>query len=174
MNFKKLLSILMIAILGCILFTGCGSNQKEINKKQDEMINQLKGTNGELKELTEGEFFNSLAGVAPGSKIFYILNKDKEINRDQSLAIEMNITKDNKKTEINDFVNKTIKVTGYLEKNLVDMRYSNLLIFMYVDGKSTGNSISYVIKDNKLEHKDTLIDEEYYDAFQKAKKEKKS
>ncbi|MCS4461862.1 hypothetical protein JTS90_11345, partial [Clostridium botulinum] len=170
----KILSILMIAILGCVLFAGCGESKKEVNLKQDEMIKQLKGTNGEMKELTEGEFFNALAGVAPSSKIFYILNKDKEINRDQSLAIEMNIAKDNKKTEINNFVDKTIKVTGYLEKNLVDMGYSNLLIFMYVDGKSTGNSISYVIKDNKLEHKDTLIDEKYYDAFQKAKQEKKS
>lgn len=166
---KKILSILLSCILG-FAFIGCNSQQKSFDKRQDEMIKELKGDKGEAKELTEGTLFNSLAGTAPNSRIFYILNKDKEINRDQSIVVEMNIDKDDKETEITNFVDKVIKFGKYSEEDLVTMGYSNLLILMYVDGKFVGNSISYIVKDNELDIKDTLIDEKYYDDFQKASK----
>ncbi|MCW6110347.1 hypothetical protein [Clostridium sporogenes] len=171
---KKILYVLLSIVLTLTLFAGCGSHQKELNERQDKMIGELKGNSGEMKEVTSGTFFNTLAGVAPGSKLFYILNKDKKIHREQSLVIEMNIDKSNKETEITNFVDKTIKSLDYLDEGLISMSYSNLVFLMYVDGKFTGNSISYVIKDDKLENKDTLIDEEYSDAFNKATSNSKS
>lgn len=166
---KKIISILLSCVLCLTLFAGCGSHQKSLDEKKNEMINNLKGKDGKTKELTEGTLFNSLAGTAPNSKGFYILNKDKEAGSKQSIIIEMNIDKDNKETEIADFIDKTAKLVHYFEEDLVAMKYDNLLILMHIDGKFKGNSISYIVKDSKLEIKDTVIDEEYYDDFKKAK-----
>lgn len=168
---KKVLAILLSLILSTTLFVGCGSNQKELNKNQDDMIQQLKGKDGEMRKLTEGTIYNTMAGVAPGSNSYYILNKDKELNRDQSIVIELNIDKTDKEKEINEFVDKTIKATDYLEKDLA-FEYTNLLILMYINGKFTGNSISYVVKNDKLEHKETKISDDYWDVFQKLKDNK--
>lgn len=167
---KKLIAILLSCILGTTLLIGCSSNQKELDKQQDELIQNLKGKDGEIRKLTEGKIYNTVAGVAPNSNSYYILNKDKEYNRDQSVVIELNVDRSNKEKEVKEFVDKTIKVTEYLEEDL--SLYTNLVILMYVDGKFTGNSIIYKISDYKLEHKDTKISEDYWDAFQKVKNDK--
>ena len=167
---KKLPVILLSLFIASSLLIGCGSNQKELNKQQDEIINNLKGSNGEMKEISEGEIYNELEGVAQGSKAFLIQNKE---NNYLSILIELNIKEDNKEESITDFLNKTSKISSDLEKSLTDMEYKNLTISMYTGGKFAGNSISFDVKKNSLEVNETKIAENYWDSFQKAKEKVK-
>ncbi|MDU8978408.1 MAG: hypothetical protein E7G38_15830, partial [Clostridium perfringens] len=98
---KKLSIILLSLFIASSLLIGCGSNQKELNKQQDEIINNLKGPIGEMKEISEGEIYNEIEGVAQGSKSYLIQNKD---NNDRSILIELNINEDNKEQSITDFL----------------------------------------------------------------------
>ena len=163
---KKLSIILLSLFIASSLLIGCGSNQKELNKQQDEIINNLKGPIGEMKEISEGEIYNEIEGVAQGSKSYLIQNKD---NNDRSILIELNINEDNKEQSITDFLNKSTKIATDLEESLTSMRYKDLTILMYVNNKFVWNSVSFDVKENSLEHKDTKITDAYYDSFQKAK-----
>ena len=165
---KKILTI-FLSLFITVSFVGC-SNQKELDKQQEEIVNSLKGSNGEMREITQGEVFDELEGVAQGSKAYFIGNKD---NNERSILVELNINEENKEQSITDFVNKSAKISNDLEKSLTDMQYKNLTILMYVNNKFVGNSVAFDVNENSLKHKETKISEDYWDAFQKAKENNK-
>lgn len=166
---KKIIAILLSVMLGTTFLVGCGNNQKKLDKQKNEIINQLKGSNGEVKEIKEGDIYNELDGVAQGSKAFNIINKDK---KEQSIVIEMNIKESNKKSDIKNFISKCTKISVDLEKDLTDMNYKNLVILMDINNNFTGNSVSFINKNNEFKPEKTLIDESYSKAFDEAKKDK--
>ncbi|MBE1305666.1 hypothetical protein G4W71_16815 [Clostridium botulinum] len=89
---KKILSILMIAILGCVLFTGCGESKKT---KSDE--NKISAAGDEI--VSGGNVYDTITSVYKDVNIEY-KSEDEQLTGKKNLYIGIKLDKKDKTPQV--------------------------------------------------------------------------
>lgn len=165
---KKVLSVLLLTVM--MIFIGCGSYSDKLQKTQKDQIKDLQGNNGKITEVTEGQIFDTIKDCYQDSKAYTIDNLGAGT---KSLLVIVNIPKQDKKVQMDIFVDVSAKISANTESYVVKDTYTNMVVMIDEEWKYTGNSITFRVQNNKLEHQTTFIDKYYTDSFNKSKEEAK-